>query len=123
MSKAGPWKRVNKHQLVFCELHNIQEKILFKAPKLQLKPTAIVGISVSKSCDNYTAWEVSKYGVFSGRYFSVFELNTDQKNSVFGCFSRSEFLKIHENFKMISYVVHESYTLKGDDLNFCNHII
>ena len=107
MSKAGPWQWVNKHQLVFCELHNIQEKILFKAPKLQLKPTTIVDISVRKSCDNYTAWKVSKYGVFSGRCFSVFGLNTDQKNYVFGCFSRSELLKIHENFKMITYVAYD----------------
>ena len=30
-----------------------------------------------------------KYGVFSGPYFPAFGLNTDQKNSVFGHFSRS----------------------------------
>ena len=30
-----------------------------------------------------TAWKVSKYGVFSGPYFSAFELNMDQKNSFF----------------------------------------
>ena len=49
----------------------------------------------------YTVWKVSKYGAFSGPYFPVFGLNTeiywiwrtqentDQKNSVFGHFSRS----------------------------------
>ena len=49
-----------------------------------------------------TAWKVSKYGVFSGIYFPVFELNSDiytaiqeyrkirtRKNSEFGKFSRS----------------------------------
>ena len=53
-----------------------------------------------------TAWKVSKYGVFSGRYFPVFGLNTEiygvdlhipseyrkiwtRKNSAFGFFSRS----------------------------------
>ena len=56
--------------------------------------------------DAYTAWKVSKYGVFSGPYFSVFGLNMKiysvnlhiqseyrkiqtTKNSVFGYFSRS----------------------------------
>ena len=55
---------------------------------------------------NYTAWKVSKYGVFSGPYFLVIGLNTEiygvnlyiqseyrkirtRKNSVFGHFSRS----------------------------------
>ena len=54
---------------------------------------------------SYTAWKVSKYGVFSGPYFPVFGLNTGRylslriqsecgkvrtrKNSVFGHFSRS----------------------------------
>ena len=54
----------------------------------------------------FTAWKVSKYGVFSGPYFPVLELNTEiyavnlriqpeygkirtRKNSVFGHFSRS----------------------------------
>ena len=26
--------------------------------------------------NNYTAWEVSKYGIFSGPYFPVFGMNT-----------------------------------------------
>ena len=30
-------------------------------------------------CMLFTAWKVSKYGVFSGQYFPVFGLNTDQK--------------------------------------------
>ena len=55
---------------------------------------------------NYTAWKVSKYGVFSGPYFPVIGLNTEiyvvnlyiqseyrkirtRKNSAFGHFSRS----------------------------------
>ena len=29
-----------------------------------------------KLTETYTAWKVSKYGVFSGPYFSVFGLNT-----------------------------------------------
>ena len=54
----------------------------------------------------YTTYKVSKYGVFSGLYFPVFELNTEiygeilriqslyrriwiRKNSVFGHFSHS----------------------------------
>ena len=54
----------------------------------------------------YTTWKVSKYGVFSGPYFSTFSLNTERysvslriqsecgkirtrKHSVFGHFSRS----------------------------------
>ena len=39
--------------------------------------------------------EVSKHGIFSGPYFPVFSLNTgkygQEKNSVFGHFSRIEF--------------------------------
>ena len=55
----------------------------------------------------YTTWKVSKYGVFSGRYFPVFRLKTEiffinlyiqsecrkiwtRKNSVSGHFSRSD---------------------------------
>ena len=42
---------------------------------------------------NNTAWKVSKYGVFSGPYFTIFGLNTgkcgSRKNYVFGHFSRS----------------------------------
>ena len=54
----------------------------------------------------YTVWNVSKYGVFSGPYFLIFELHTEiyvvnlrvksecgklqnRKNSIFGYFSRS----------------------------------
>ena len=57
--------------------------------------------------EQYTAWKVSKYEVFSGPYFPAFELNMERyeislriqsecgkirtrKNSVFGHFSRSE---------------------------------
>ena len=57
----------------------------------------------------YTAWEVFKYGVISGPYFPVFELNTEiysvnlriqseyrkirtRNNSVFEHFSRSDML-------------------------------
>ena len=49
----------------------------------------------------YTAWKVSKYGVFSGPFFPAFDLNTvlysvriqenmDKKTSVFGHFSRTD---------------------------------
>ena len=57
----------------------------------------------------YTAWKVSKYGVFSGLYFPAFGLNTEtysvslriqskcrkmrtRRNSLFGHFSRSVIL-------------------------------
>ena len=57
----------------------------------------------------YTAWKVSKYGVFSGLYFPAFRLNTERysvslriqskcrkmrtrRNSLFGHFSRSVIL-------------------------------
>ena len=36
-----------------------------------------------------TAWKVFKYGVFSSPYSVRKRENTDQKNSVFGYFSRS----------------------------------
>ena len=43
--------------------------------------------------EDHTVWKVSKYGVFSGPYFPPYSVqmqeNTDQKNSVFGHFSRS----------------------------------
>ena len=62
-----------------------------------------------------TAWKVSKYGVFSGPYFSAFGLNTERyrvspriqsecgkirtiKHSVFGYFSRSDGLTFHNRF-------------------------
>ena len=69
----------------------------------------------------YTAWKVSKYGVFSGPYFPTFGLNTDRysvslriqsdcekirtrKNSVFGHFSRSlSKLSFHKTFDMITW--------------------
>ena len=35
------------------------------------------------------AYKVSKHRVFSGPYFPVFGLNTDQKNSLLGHFLRS----------------------------------
>ena len=63
----------------------------------------------------FTAWKVSKYGVVSGPYFPVFELNTEvdsvklriqsenrkiqtRNNSVFGHFSRSN-LQSNKNYK------------------------
>ena len=52
-------------------------------------------LSGIKGIGNDTFWdiycEVFKYGVFPGPCFSAFELNTDQKNSVFGYFSRSDY--------------------------------
>ena len=69
-----------------------------------------LGIETSEKTFLITAWKVSKYGVFSGPYFSVFELNMKihgvnlpiqskygkiltRKNSVFGHFLRSEYLQ------------------------------
>ena len=47
---------------------------------------------------------MSKYGVFPGRYFHVFRLNTGkygpEKNSLFEHFSRSELL---QNFERVFY--------------------
>ena len=63
---------------------------------------------------HFTAWKVSKYGVISGPYFPVFELNMEiysvnlriqveykkirtRNNSVFGHFSRSACFKERNN--------------------------
>ena len=77
----------------------------------------------------YTAWKVSKYGVFSGPYFPIFRLNTERcglslriqsecgkirtrKNSVFGHFSRSDsnptyiiYSNLFQNFKWILFTI------------------
>ena len=67
----------------------------------------IVWNIIRKNKCSYTVWKVSKYGVFSGPYFLVLELNTEiysldlriqskcgklrtRKNTVYGHFSRSE---------------------------------
>ena len=81
--KGSPWAAMPK------------SKVNMKAQKESL-------YSKSKSA---TAWKVSKYGVFSGPYFSAFELNMERyisiriqsecreirtkKSSLFGYFSRS----------------------------------
>ena len=61
--------------------------------------------------DSFTAWKLSKYGVFSGLCFPVFGLNAEiygvnlhiqsedrkirtRKNSVFGYFPRSDFVLV-----------------------------
>ena len=44
-------------------------------------------------CKKHIAWNVSKYGVFLGRIFPYFEWireNTDQQNSLFEQFLRSD---------------------------------
>ena len=52
---------------------------------------------------------MSKYEVLPGPYFPIFELNTGkygpEKNSVFGHFSRSEYIKLtfEKRFSKISY--------------------
>ena len=51
--------------------------------------TASVMKELKSTCLN-TAWKVSKYRVFPGPYSVRMRENTDQKNSVFGRFSRSE---------------------------------
>ena len=77
----------------------------------------------------FTAWKVSKYGVFSGLHFPVFGLNTEiygvnlriqseyrktrtRKNSVLGNFSRSVFeRKIDKNDQKVSkYYDHDCST-------------
>ena len=67
---------------------------------------------------SFTAWKVSKYGVFSGPYFPVFGRNTEiyevnlriqseyrktrtTKNSIFGHFSRSVFIMRFTPYKII----------------------
>ena len=91
---SGLWKReyfvfptlrvswfASNHSLIFCSTWLTKEKKGFKF---------------------FTAWKVFKYEVFSGPYFPAFRLrispysvrmqeNTDQKNSVFGHFSRSPY--------------------------------
>ena len=37
------------------------------------------GSYIHQKAVHFTAWKVSKYGVFSGPYFPAFGLNTDQK--------------------------------------------
>ena len=68
----------------------------------------------------FTAWKVSKYGVFSGPYFPAFVLNTERyfvslriqsecgkiwtrKNSIFGHFSRSDSSYLH-NLKYLRVI-------------------
>ena len=67
-------------------------------------------------CNRFTAWKVSKYGVFSDLYFPVFIMNTEiysvnlrihseyrkirtRKNSVFRHFSRSDCSWKFEKFR------------------------
>ena len=77
------------------------------SPSINLSKIWSVWTLVSYRFSNqYTAWKVSKCGVFSGSYFHVFGLNTEiyevnfhiqseyrkirtRKNGVFGHFSRS----------------------------------
>ena len=56
-----------------------------------------------------TAWNVSKYGDFSGPYFAIFRLNKErygpEKNCIFGHFSRTELahdLLIHAVYQKAS---------------------
>ena len=42
--------------------------------KLRIKKTKVLQITLLSGL--FTAWKVSKYGVISGPYFPVFELNT-----------------------------------------------
>ena len=54
-----------------------------------IKICLYINLSSHNSFVDITAWEVFKYGVFSGPYFPAFGLNTERKNSVSGHFSRS----------------------------------
>ena len=63
-------------------IHWVFRNIFYDSPRIW---DLILGSSVFTS----TTWKVSKYGVFSSPYFPAFGLNMDQKNSVFGHFSRS----------------------------------
>ena len=75
--------------------------------KLTLKNNAPFRSCISKINNTFLAWKVSKYRVFSGPYFPVFELNTEiyrvnlriqdkykeiqtRKSSAVGHFSRSD---------------------------------
>ena len=82
------------------------ESVSYLSPKLEILNAFKFRIK-SWVPDGCTAWKVSKYGVFSGPYFLVFELNTEiyevnlriqseyrkiktRKYSVFGHFSGSD---------------------------------
>ena len=73
---------------------------------------------------SFTAWKVSKYGVFSGPYFPAFGLTTKRyglqsecakiqtrKNSVFGPFSRSVFCFEHRllDWHILLWILHFFY--------------
>ena len=94
----------------FTELENRSFSNVFRGKRnwLFLKMARILYCS--------TAWKVSKYGVFSCTYFSLFGLNTEiysvilriqfkysrirtRKNSVFGHFSRSGTVKYPRHFE------------------------
>ena len=84
----------------------------------------VLNMSLITPCIFYTAWNVSKYEVFSGPYFPVFGLNTEicgvnlriqfeyrkirtRKNSVFGHVSRS----VNE-LKWVRHVIVINYNLQ-----------
>ena len=90
------WNLLSETQLLWTHPHE-RYRVTLRTPR---------NIKIEADCSwtskpmLFTAWKVSKYGDFSGPYFTVFGLNKirTRKSSVFGHFSHSEqhcYLKKH----------------------------
>ena len=79
--------------LKFLEIWLLPEKSLWSL-WIDLSTDVLLHVTVKyRNFETYTAWKVSKYGIFLVRIFPYFGWileNTDQKNSVFGHFSRGD---------------------------------
>ena len=86
-------------------LKNTCQRLNFFIKVAGYRTTALLEINSSTrkwAPDWYTAWKVSKYGIFSGPYFPAFGLNTER---YFACSERNKTLRLALVFIIESCIV------------------